>query len=357
MIAVLKKKALPNHIDVSNVDPPELKEGHLIVRIQAAGVCGSDLHTYHWTADYQRRLQGCLPVILGHEFAGVIEEIGEGVDGFSVGDRIISRPGINCGECYCCLEGHDGICVNRKVMGVHFNGAMAEKILVPAANCHKISDKISDTLAMMIEPITIAYNAVKKAGNLLGKCAVTFGPGPIGYLICLFLRRAGVRNYIIAGLEKDRERLEIFKNNLDGIEILDNTENLSCRIANMSQGCGAHAAFDASGSGTGFQQCLESVRKRGVVVLVGVIADTISIDSNLIVRKEVMVRGSHAGGRALWNEVIAYLESLSDGEMSNFEKGMTHRFSLNDAEAAFRSVKKGIGLKTALIPIAGGHKS
>lgn len=169
MQAVLKDIPKANRILIKEVDPPKLPSGCLLIKVEAVGICGSDLHAYHWTDDYQKRYSGSLPVILGHEFTGTVESVGEGAEGFTIGQRIVARPGKSCNRCYCCVEGNDGICQNRRIMGVHFDGAMAGYVSVQATNCYALPERCSPVLGAIFEPINVAYNAVRRAGPILGK--------------------------------------------------------------------------------------------------------------------------------------------------------------------------------------------
>ncbi len=350
MRAVLKDIPEANHISIKEVDPPEPAKGCLRVKVEAAGICGSDLHAYHWTKDYEKRYSGSLPVILGHEFTGIVESVGEGAEGFATGQRIIARPGKSCNRCYCCIEGNDGICQNRRIMGVHFDGSMAEYVSVPAANCYVLPEHFSPSLGAIFEPINVAYNAAQRAGPLLGKDVVIIGPGPLSYFICLFLELSGAKSQTIAGLPRDKVRMERFMEAAPRIECVDSESDLSRAVHEKTGKRGADIIFDVSGSRDGFQQSLQLVRKSGVLVLVGIISDRVSVDTNLLVRGEITVKGALGASRRVWEEVIRLMRSLPHGVVKKFENSVTHTLPIKEAEQAFKIAEEGTGLKVLLLP-------
>jgi L-iditol 2-dehydrogenase len=162
MLAAVKKIPQKNHIIVETVPDPKVADGWVLVKVELAGICGSDLHTYHWTADYQQRYANCLPVVLGHEYTGIVQQTGPGVDYIHRGDRVVSRTPISCGQCDACLSGQEAICEHRRLLGVHYDGAMAQWVVVPAQNCHVLDRHYPLQLAALSEPISIAYGALHK---------------------------------------------------------------------------------------------------------------------------------------------------------------------------------------------------
>ncbi len=350
MRAVLKDIPQADHISIQEVDPPESAKGCLRVRVEAAGICGSDLHAYHWTKDYEKRYSGSLPVILGHEFTGIVESIGKDTEGFEIGQRIVARPGRSCNHCYCCLEGNDGICQNRRIMGVHFNGAMAGYVSVQASNCYALPEHFSPSLAAIFEPINVSYNAVKRAGPLLGKEIVIIGPGPLSYFISLFSELSGAKSLTIAGLPRDHARMKRFVAAVPSIGCIDSESALLKAVREKTGKRGADIVFEVSGSAEGFQQGLQLVRKSGVVVLVGIISDRVSVDSNLLVRGEITVRGALGASSRVWEEMIGLMRSLPHEVVEKFERAVTHTLPLAEAEEAFKIAEEGIGLKVLLSP-------
>lgn len=350
MLAVLKDIPIENNISIKNVDQPSETRGYLIIEVKASGICGSDLHAYHWTKNYQKRYDGCLPVILGHEFAGVVKSIGKDVNGFTLGEKVVARPGISCGKCYCCIEGNDGICQNRKILGVHFNGAMSEYVAVPFNNCYKLPENCSLQIGAIFEPINVAYNAVLKAGSLLGKDVVVIGPGPLSYFISLFVEASGAKSIIINGLSRDKVRMQKFADVLNEVEISYGENMLFKIVADKTHKKGVDVVFEVSGSIGGFQDSLNIIRKNGLIVLVGIIPELVSVDTNLLVRGEVIVKGALGASSRVWEEVIRYMASLTNGARKKFEKVVTHQIPLKSAEEAFKIAEAGIGLKVLLSP-------
>lgn len=350
MLAVLKSIPKENHISVETLPDPEILDGWVLVKVDMAGICGSDLHTYHWTPDYQVRYANCLPVVLGHEYTGIVQETGPGVDHIQKGDRVVSRTPISCGQCYVCLSGQEAICDQRKLLGVHYNGAMAELVAVPAQNCHVLDDKYPLQLAALSEPISIAYGAVHKAGGLLGKNVVVIGPGPIGYFISLLSQLSGAARLYVLGLVQDKERFDIFKDSIPGLQARQNAEELGGQIRIRLFGGGADVVFEASGSAGGLQTALRLVRKHGLIVQVGIVSRVAEVNTNLVVRDQITIKGTPAIPRRLWIRMLDYIGLLPISEQTKFEKVITGVFPLERADQAFDDLVNGRGMKIMLRP-------
>lgn len=350
MLAVVKSIPKENHISVKTLPDPEILNGWVLVKVDMAGICGSDLHTYRWTPDYQMRYANCLPVVLGHEYSGIVQEKGPGVDHIQKGDRVVSRTPISCGQCYACLSGQEAICDQRKLLGVHYNGAMAELVAVPAQNCHVLNINYPLQLAALSEPISIAYGAVHKAGGLLAKNVVVIGPGPMGYFISLLSKLSGAARLYVLGLGRDKERFDIFKKFIPGLLVRQNAEELEGQIRTRLFGGGADVVFEASGSASGLQTALRMVRKRGLIVQVGIVSRTAEVNTNLAVRDEITIKGTPAIPRRLWIRMLDYISLLDRSEQVKFEKAITGVYPLEKADRAFDDLANGRGMKIMLRP-------
>jgi threonine dehydrogenase-like Zn-dependent dehydrogenase len=350
MLAVVKSIPKENHIAVATLPNPEILNGWVRVKVDLVGICGSDLHTYHWTPDYQVRYANCLPVVLGHEYTGMVEETGPGVKQIQKGDRVVSRTPISCGQCHVCLSGQEAICDHRKLLGVHYNGAMAEQVAVPAQNCHVLDDTYPPQLAALSEPISIAYGAVHKAGSLLGKNVVVIGPGPIGYFISLLSKLSGAARLYVLGLARDKARFDIFKDSISGLQTSQDAAELEGRIRSRLFSGGVDVVFEASGSAGGLQTALNLVRKRGLIVQVGIVSKSAEVNTNLAVRDEITIIGTPAIPQRLWVRMLDFLSLLPGSEQAKFEKAITGVLSLEKADQAFDDLAMGRGMKIMLRP-------
>jgi threonine 3-dehydrogenase len=351
MKAVVKSQPLPRQLAIDEIETPRPPNGWLLVDIELSGICGSDLHTYHWTPDYQIRFRNKLPRVIGHEFTAHVREVGEGVTGWAAGDRLVARTPIHCGECHPCLTGRESLCNSRRLLGVDYDGTMAESAILPASNCFHISQTISPLLAALSEPISIAYSAVLKTGSLLGRTVAIIGPGPIGYLIALLASLSGAARVAVLGLPKDRDRLTHLGRNIDRSETFDDVRKFQEVLSAPSYSSGADVIFEVTGSAKGVQFALESVAKLGQVVLVGIVSDTVSLNTNLAVRSELLLVGSAAAPKSIWMRMLNHLAQLSQGEQEKFEQVVTHRFPLSQALSAFELMDSGVGLKMMLTSV------
>lgn len=350
MLAVVKDIPQEKHIAVQDVSPPKVGPGWVLVRVDLAGICGSDLHTYHWTPDYQKRFAGLLPAVLGHEYTGIVEQVGGGVAEVKVGDRVVSRTPISCGRCYACLSGQEAICDQRQLLGVHYPGAMAEYVSVPALNCHVLPKNYPPKLAVLSEPISIAYGAVHKAKGLQGKNVAIIGPGPLGYLVALLAQLGGAARVLVLGLPRDAHRFDMFTETLVNVSVGQGFEEFKSLVKDETGGSGVDVVFEVSGAPSGLDMGLNLVRKRGLVVLVGIVAAMAKVDTNLAVRSEITIQGTPAAPQRLWSRMLDYLSQLPAQEQNLFQQVITHNFPLKQAREAFELMDAGKGMKLTLTP-------
>lgn len=183
MKAALLKKW--NEMEVKEIEKPQLHEGHALIKMRYAGVCGSDITVYtgkHPTAT--------APVVIGHEIFGTIEDI-RGKSEFKKGDRVTVEPLISCGECEACRKGYKHVCKNLKLLGIHENGGYAEYTQASNEKLVKVPDTLSDELAALSEPFAVGYHVCSRAGVGKGKSVLVIGAGPIGLVVALSAQHFG----------------------------------------------------------------------------------------------------------------------------------------------------------------------
>jgi len=206
MKAIFKTKREPG-IEVLDVDTPEVGDADILVRVKAASLCGSDVHAYEWTPNYEFLP---LPVILGHEFAGDIVQVGAKVTTVSVGDRITAMPGMPCGSCLCCQVGKPDACASRFALGLTGNGAFAEYMRITAgATIFRLPENLDYETASLTEPLAVVMRAVDLSGIKVGQKTAVLGPGPIGLFAVQLLKAAGAGLIMTAGTGNDSMRLKI----------------------------------------------------------------------------------------------------------------------------------------------------
>ena len=250
-------------IRVEEVKKPEIAEDEVLIEVKTAGICGTDLHFYkgEWKVD--------MPIIPGHEFSGVIAEVGENVDGFKIGEHVVAEPNITCGSCYFCLMSERNFfCENLKAVGVTVNGAFAEYLKIKDRNLYRIPENLSFEEAALIEPLACCIRGLDNVGIKAGESVLIVGAGPIGLLLMQLIRNFGASMIIQTDLEDYRleKALELGADHVINVRKEDPIKV----IKELTGGYGVDVAIEAVGSPKAITQAVEAVRKGGRVNIFGV---------------------------------------------------------------------------------------
>jgi L-iditol 2-dehydrogenase len=279
-------------LDIVDMPVPQPAEDELLIRIEACGICGSDVHGYDGSTG--RRLP---PIVMGHEAAGLVESAGSAVAGFRPGDRVTFDSTVYCGKCFYCLRGQANLCDNREVIGVSAPafrrmGAFAEFVTVPARIAYPLPDNLPYAHAALIEAVSVAVHAVSLTPIALDDTVVVVGAGTIGLLALQAARQAGAGRCFV--LDVDDTRLELARSL--GATQTFNSKNADVipQIIQQTMGRGADAALECVGSTIPVKLALESVRKGGAVTLVGNVAPTIELGLQSAVTRQIRLQGSCA---------------------------------------------------------------
>jgi L-iditol 2-dehydrogenase len=279
-------------LDIVDMPAPQPAEDELLIRIQACGICGSDVHGYDGSTG--RRLP---PIIMGHEAAGVVESVGSAVSNFHAGDRVTFDSTVYCGKCFFCQRGQINLCDNREVVGVSTPtfrrmGAFAEYVTVPARIAYPLPDNMPFSHAALIEAVSVAVHAVSLTPIALDDTVVVIGAGMIGLLALQAARQAGAGRVFVADL--DDTRLELARSL--GATRTFNSRNADVipQILELTAGRGADSALECVGTTIPVKLALDSVRKGGSVTLVGNVAPTIEFGLQSVVTRQIRVQGSCA---------------------------------------------------------------
>ncbi|MCX7795007.1 MAG: galactitol-1-phosphate 5-dehydrogenase [bacterium] len=298
----------PRDIRISEIEKPKINKNEVLVKVEACGICGSDVHGYLGITG--RRIP---PMVMGHEFTGIVEALGGDIEDISIGDRVVVYPARFCGRCEFCKVGLTNLCINRTVFGVmSVNGAMAEYVAVPRENILKLPDNIDFIKGTFLEPLSVAYRAVKTAGDILNKNILIVGAGTIGLLILQVVRFGGARNIVISDVN-DR-RLEIARKL--GADITLNPEKEDVKVSvshNIPDGI--DVAFEAVGLEVTVNQALNILKNRGTCVFVGNAMKNITIDMQNIVTRELRILGTYTFTVEEFKESINLLEKINTKEM------------------------------------------
>jgi L-iditol 2-dehydrogenase len=290
----MKAMLLKEYKDLSITDMPEPDVGaqDLLIRVEACGICGSDIHGYDGSTG--RRIP---PLVMGHEAAGTVVRTGEAVVGFAAGDRVTFDSTISCGTCVFCRKGDINLCDNRRVLGVSCgeyrqHGAFAEYVAVPQNICYHLPENLSFEHAALIEAVSIAVHAANRTPMKLGGSAVVVGSGMIGLLTIQAIRLAGCATVIAVDL--DEGKLKLAKELGADHTLKANAVNVAEEVRKLTNGQGADAALEVVGATSTIQTCIDSVRKGGSVTLVGNVSPQVEIPLQAVVSRELTLYGSCA---------------------------------------------------------------
>ncbi len=301
-----------NDLRVLDVPMPIAGDGEVLIRLGAAGICGSDMHYY-----FHGRVGNFMirePLTPGHEASGVVAGIGAGVTTVKVGDRIAINPSRPCGNCPGCREGRENLCRNMKFLGSasvfpHMQGMFSEFFVMPQRQCVPVTSDVSLEEIAMSEPLAVALHSAYRAGNLLGKHVLITGSGTIGCMQVLACRLAGASRITITDVVD--HPLSVAR--LVGADEVVRTDRLTADTALSKQIGEPDVAFEVSGAAPAFASCLETVRRGGVIVQVGTLpADGMHLMANLIMSRELDVRGSFRWGNVFEPAVRAIAERRVD---------------------------------------------
>ncbi len=299
--AVVNFSREPHSVELRDFAHPVAGPEDVILAVEAVGVCGSDLH--QWTSSHSWPVN--YPVVLGHEFGGVIAEVGSGVKGWSEGDRVVSETAaVIDPKSPMTRSGRYNLDPNRKGFGYGVDGAMTRFVRVPARCLHRVPAGLAFEQAALTEPCCVAYNAVIANARIEpGDRVLVLGPGPIGILCAAMARLAGAEVALV-GLERDRARLNIAK--AYGCEVImgDATE-----WARARDGLGADGVVDAAGVSAALKTALDLVRPAGWISKVGWGPQPLNFSLDPLVQKNITLQGSFSHNWPMWERVLALLAS------------------------------------------------
>lgn len=296
-------KIAPGEGNVALIDAPEpqIIPGHVLIEVKAAGICGTDLHIYH------DEFKTTPPVIMGHEVAGVVVEVGEGVETCRPGDRVTSETYFYvCGQCQFCREGFINLCPNRRSIGSRANGAFTRYLLVPRQNIHHLPDNVDEQTGALTEPLACCVRALELTRVEPGETVVISGPGAIGMLMMQVVKAAGAK-VIVLGTHADEARLETATRLEADVVLNVQASDTLTIIREMTGGLGADVVFECSGAAPSAQHCLDLVRRQGRYAQVGLFGKPITWDLEQVCYKELKVSGSNATVPSAWRKAVALL--------------------------------------------------
>jgi threonine 3-dehydrogenase len=331
MKAILKTKGDVG-LEMKEVAKPIIKDNEVLIRIKKTAICGTDVSIYKWGPWAQKNVP--VPLVIGHEFMGIIEEVGSRVKAFSVGQRVSGEGHLTCGTCRNCREGKRHFCPNTKGVGYHVNGCFAEYIALTQENVFPIPDDISDEVASIFDPFGNAvYTAL--SCNLVGEDILIAGAGPIGCMAAAICKHAGARSVTIT--DPNPLRLEYAKK-------MGATRAINIETESLNKNEQFPVGLEMSGHPDGLKTLLDHVDMGGQIALLGLLPPHTQVDWDQVIFKCLTLKG--IWGREIfstWHKMIGLLQGGLD--VSSI---ITHRYKADQFEEGFKVMMNGEAGKVVL---------
>ncbi len=336
--AVVNFGSQPYSVELREIPDPQPGPDDVIMEVQAVGVCGSDLHM--WTGHQSWKVE--YPMVLGHEFAGVICEVGSQVQGWKVGDRVVSETHARIDpNSPLSRQGLYNLDPNRGGYGAAVNGAMTRRVKVPTRILHRMPDHLPFEVAALTEPCCVAYNAtVMNAHICPGDRVLVLGPGPIGILAAAMARLCGAE-VAVFGLPRDAERLEVVKK-YGCVALTEGVEDWSREV----DGLGVNGVIDATGVSQALQMAMNVVRPAGWISKVGWGPQPLNFSLDPLVQKNIRLQGSFSHNWPIWERIIRLLST----KQLDVTPVIGGHWSLLNWKEAFETMHSGKIVKAVLTP-------
>jgi len=331
MRALVKTAAGPG-LELCDVPLPTVGINDVLIRVQRTGICGTDLHIESWDPWAARTIEA--PLVVGHEFAGVIEDVGSNVTDFHAGDLVSGEGHVVCGRCRHCLAGRRNLCPNTIGLGVGRDGAFAEYVVLPMTNVWLHWPGVDPEVAAIFDPFGNAVHTAL-AFPTLGEDVLISGAGPIGLMAVAVARFTGARHVVVS--EPNAYRRDLALGMGATIAIDPRARSLESLFEELDMVEGFDVAMEMSGDAQALRDALRAMAHGGGVAILGLPTAEISLDVNEIVMKMLTVRGIY--GREMyetWYKMTVMLQSGLDIKMA-----ITHRFDHRDHQAAFAAARAG----------------
>jgi L-iditol 2-dehydrogenase len=344
MKAVVKYGCQDGQVELREVPEPTIGEQDVLLEMQAAGVCGSDVEQWRHFITYPVNV----PVIQGHEFCGIVRQVGAAVTGFRSGDRVVSETAaFICGQCRLCLTGDYNLCPHRLGFGYGTDGAFTRFVRVPARCLHRIPANVSFEEAALTEPACVTYNAIHVKSRLRpGEPVLVIGPGPIGLFAVQMCRASGAGAIVLVGTDADRRRLEVGRE-LGATAAVNGAESDPMEaVRDLTNGEGAHLVIDAAGPTAAMRLALDAVARNGQITKIAWGPKPLELSLDPLLSKAATLQGSYSHTWRTWEAV---LQMIAAGAL-RMEPMITHRFTIEQWSLAYHLVESREAVKVVLSP-------
>jgi len=339
----LRKMQPARGLQMDSVAVPSIGPTDVLVRVNAASICGTDLHIYGWDRWSQGRIKP--PLTLGHEFCGIVERVGDEVHAVKLGDFVSAEMHVNCGHCRQCRLGQAHICQNLRIIGIDQDGAFAEFVRIPASNIWKLDPAIPEHYGAILDPLGNAVHTVL-AGPVAGQTVLVTGCGPIGLMSIAVAKACG--SATVFATETNEARRAMAKKMGADVVINPAAEDAVKRILSETGGTGADALLEMSGNPIAIQQGFKALRAGGRASLLGIPTENVPLDLvNDVIFKGATVQGIY--GRRMYETWVQMTALLKAGQL-NLEPLFGERTALEKFEGAFSKLQNGLAGKILLYP-------
>jgi L-iditol 2-dehydrogenase len=340
--AVVKFRKGKGNIEVQDVSEPKVGPDEVKIEVKAAGICGTDIHIYH------EEFKSNPPVILGHEFCGIVAEVGDNVTEFEVGDRVTAETAAKvCGKCIFCRTGNYNLCPDRLGLGYGVNGAFTKYCVVRKEIVHFLPDNVDFISGALCEPLSCAVHGVIEQTDILpGDIVGITGPGTLGLLSLQLCKLEGAF-VVVLGLLADKDRLALAKKLGADVVINIEEENPEKVIKHLNIGYGLDVMLECSGASTAAELGLKLVRKRGQYTQMGLFGRPINIDFEQIAYKELRVTGFLSHNWITWERSLKLLKQ----NKIQIKPLVSDKLSIIDWKKGFEKFEKKKGVKIILYPV------
>jgi len=331
MKALVKKKAEPG-LWLEEVPVPKPGINDVLIKIKKTAICGTDIHIYRWDAWAQKHIP--VPMVTGHEFAGVVAEVGSNVTDFKKGDIVSGEGHLVCGRCRNCLAGRRHLCQNTMGIGVNRPGAFAEYLCIPVTNVWYAGSAIPLEIIAVFDPLgNAAHSAL--SFDVLGEDVLITGAGPIGIMAAAIVRHAGARHVVITDI--NAYRLELARKAGASMVLDVRTETIEAAQKSLGMKEGFDVGLEMSGSASALQGMLSNMCHGGKIALLGILEPGTLIDWETVIFNGLTIKGIY--GREMyetWYKVTSMLQTGLD-----ISAVITHRFHFTEYKKAFEIMGAG----------------
>lgn len=338
MKALVKKSPAPG-LELDEVPVPGLGINDVLIRIVKTSICGTDVHIYEWNEWAQRTIK--TPMVIGHEFVGIVEDIGKNVHDFTKGDLVSGEGHITCGHCRNCLAGRRHLCPNTSGVGVNRAGAFAEYLAIPMTNVWYCNNDIPLDIISCFDPLGNATHTALSF-DLLGEDVLITGAGPIGIMAVAIAKHAGARYVVITDVNPFR--MELAKK-MGATLVLDaRKETLEDAMNQLGMKEGFDVGMEMSGNSKAFMDMLTVMCHGGKIAMLGIMADKAAIDWDYVVFNGLTIKGIY--GREMFETWYKMTMMIMSG--LDITPVITHRFDYKDFQEGFEIMASGKSGKIVL---------